>query len=189
MKFRSLLLFVLATTCTVSAGAQIAIYGKLDATHFNNNANKTSAWFYGPGLGVYYDFAHAGPIAVGADLRGDYLFSSNDRYRSILVGARVAVKPPLLPIRPYVEGLIGAAGTKSTQDGTFNTSSSVSFSNTFGTKFAYQILGGVDVTVLPHVDVRLAELGYGHVSAVSSASNSPASSVFSFSTGLVLRLF
>lgn len=183
--FLSLVLSLLAAC----ADAQVAVYGKLDITHFKNNANQTSEWFYGPSIGVYDNFVHLGPLRVGADLRGSYLFGSNDKYRSVLGGARVEVKPPLLPIRPYAEGLIGIAGTRSNQTGSFSTASSVSFSSSFGTKFAYQILGGVDVTVLPHIDLRVAEVGYGRVSPVSSGVNTPSSSVTSLSSGVVLRLF
>ena len=183
------LLFLVLSFSVLSADAQVGVYGKLDLTHFSNNTNKTSEWFYGPGIGIYDCFLHVGPVQLGADLRGNYLFGSNDKYRSVLGGVRVAVKPPLLPIRPYAEGLIGIAGTKSSQTGSFNTASSVSFSNTFGTKFAYQILGGVDWTILPHLDLRLAEVGYGQASAVSSEVNPPSSSIVTISSGIVLRLF
>jgi hypothetical protein len=131
---------------------------------------------------------HIGPVSLGADLRGNYLFGSNDKYRSVLGGIRVAAKPPLLPFRPYAEGLVGVAGTRSNQTGSFSTATSVSFSSSFGTKFAYQILGGLDWTILPHLDLRLAEVGYGRVSPVSSGS-SASSSVTSLSSGVVLRLF
>ena len=189
MKLRWCFLFFLSLFSIASAGAQIGVYGKLDLTHFTNNTNKASEWFYGPGIGIYDDFLHVGPVQLGADLRGSYLIGSNDRYRSVLGGVRVAVKPPLLPIRPYAEGLIGVAGTKSNQSGSFSTANSVSFSNTFGTKFAYQILGGVDWAILPHVDFRVIEVGYGRASAVSSETNAPSSSMTSISSGLVLRLF
>ncbi|CAN5435890.1 hypothetical protein BH10ACI4_BH10ACI4_19750 [soil metagenome] len=182
-------LFLVFLFSAATADAQVGVYGKLDLTHFTNNTNKASEWFYGPGIGVYDNFLHVGPVQLGADLRGNYLFGSKDKYRSLLGGVRVAVKPPLLPIRPYVEGLVGMAGTKSTQSGSFNTASSVSFSSTFSTKFAYQIIGGLDWTILPHLDLRVAEVGYGRVSAVSSGVNPPSSSITTLSSGIVLRLF
>jgi hypothetical protein len=184
----SLLLLILFFSAA-SSNAQIGVYGKLDLTHFTNNGNKASEWFYGPGIGIYDNFLHVGPVQLGADLRGTYSFGDKDKYRSVLGGVRIAVKPPLLPIRPYAEGLVGVAGTKSNQTGSFSTANSVSFSNTFGTKFAYQVLGGVDWTILPHLDLRLAEIGYGRVSPVSSGVNPQSSSITSISSGIVLRLF
>src|SRR5450756_2673620 len=111
MRLRCLALLLFVASSAVIASAQIGVYGKLDAVHFSNNVNKTSVWLSGPGLGIYDNFIHAGPISAGVDLRGNYLYGSNERYRSALAGIRVAAKPPLLPIRPYVEGLIGIAGT------------------------------------------------------------------------------
>lgn len=188
MNLRRSILLLLLLSSTLIAKAQIGVYGKLDAVHFNNNVNQTSEWFYGPGVGIYDSFLHLGPISLGADLRGNYLSGADDTYRSVLGGVRVAAKPPLLPLRPYVEGLVGVAGTKSNQSGSFSTATSVSFSRSFGTKFAYEVLGGVDFTILPHLDLRLAEVGYGRISPVSSGS-SASSSVLSLSSGVVFRLF
>jgi opacity protein-like surface antigen len=170
MNLCSSTLLLILLSLNSAADAQIGVYGKLDAVHFSNNVNQTSEWFYGPGIGIYDSFVHIGPVSLGADLRGNYLFGSNDKYRSVLGGIRVAAKPPLLPFRPYAEGLVGVAGTRSNQTGSFSTATSVSFSSSFGTKFAYQILGGLDWTILPHLDLRLAEVGYGRVSPVSSGS-------------------
>ena len=162
-----------------SASAQGGIYGKLNLNRFNNQNNNTSTWFYGPGFGVYYDFMHAGPISLGGDLRGDFLWGDQQKYRSILVGARLAVKPPVLPIKPYVQASVGTGGTKA---------SSSTLSTSYSNKFQYQILGGVDVTMLPRIDLRLLEVGYGHMSGVGGGPSAPASTMVNISTGIVIRL-
>jgi hypothetical protein len=187
MRFRTLTLFLALTSFIpfLSASAQVGIYGKLDITHFslssdNHEKFQSTGWFYGPGAGVYYDFLHLGPASVGADVRGSFLFGDPDKYRSVLVGARLAVKPPALPFKPYIQASAGLAGSTSPKVGTNPTH--------FDNKFAYEVLGGLDVTIAPGLDWRAIELGYGKVSAVSSFPGTPANSVFLLSTGIVFRL-
>jgi hypothetical protein len=177
-------LFSIVLLFAATAGhAQLAVYGKLDATHVKDNVNNTSTWFYGPGFGVYDNFLHFGPVALGADVRANFLTGSDYNFRSVLGGVRLTAKPPLLPIRPYVEGLVGEAGTK------FKSTSTTLLPSHYSNKLAYQVVGGLDWTLLPHLDFRVVELGYGRVSPVSSTTNSPSSSITSLSSGIVIRLF
>jgi hypothetical protein len=187
MRLRTLTLFLALTGFipSLSAPGQIGIYGKLDITRVSlssqNHENfQSTGWFYGPGAGIYYDFLHLGPVSVGADVRGSYQFSDPNKYRSVLAGARLAVKPPVLPIKPYVQASVGLAGSSTPKIGNNPTS--------FSNKFAYEVVGGADVTIFPAVDWRVVELGYGRVSAVSSFPGTPANSLFLLSTGIVLRL-
>jgi hypothetical protein len=176
-RHRLALLFALALT-TVAAHAQVGIYGKFDATRLTASPTVSSSnWFYGPGAGLYYDALHLGPISLGADLRGDILSGSNQDYRSGLFGLRLAVKPPVLPIKPYIQASVGVGATKPTG------ASSIPLHYT--TKFQYQIAGGLDFTIFPHVDFRAVELGYARMTGISTGT--PAS-LFTVSTGLVLRL-
>jgi hypothetical protein len=48
----------------------------------------------------------------------------------------------------------------------------------------YQLLGGLDITVLPRIDWRIVEYSYGGFSVPNSADYHPRT----FTTGLVLRL-
>jgi hypothetical protein len=181
----AILSFVLALS-PVAACAQVGVYGSVAIAHFDNNNNHQSEWFYGPCFGAYYDFLHFGPISAGIDLRGNFLYGSNDRYRSGQAGVRVAAKLPVLSLKPYVLGAIGAGGTKSVVTG-FNPGTSVSTSNAFTNSFLYQIAGGVDTRLLPHVDLRVIDVGYTRLTAVSSLSNLPASAVITLGSGIVLR--
>ena len=182
MKLRWLALSLGIVLLSVSASAQLGIYGKFVATRFSGTegvGSKVTTWLYGPGAGVYYDFIHRGPIAVGADLRGELLSGTQQRYRSGLFGLRVSAKAPVLPVRPYIQGSAGVGGIESTNSGIVG--------NHYDNKFQYAVFGGVDLTIFPHIDWRLAEAGYGRMSGVGSSANVPASSIFTVSSGLVIR--
>jgi hypothetical protein len=175
------LLLYIATTAS-SANAQLGIYGKFDTTHVSaGDPNyESTAWYFGPGAGIYYDFLRVGPISLGADLRGDLLWGNHQKYRSALFGIRLAAKAPLLPIRPYVQGSAGAGGASHTG---FNGSGTF-----YSNKFQYQVLGGMDYTIIPHIDLRLVEAGFGRMSGIGSGPGpAPASTLFVVSSGLVLR--
>jgi hypothetical protein len=177
------LIAIVTLAAAASAPAQIGIYGSFDGTHLTNSSSstfETPGWYYGGGLGIYDDFAHFGPVGLGADLRGNLLSGNGQKYRSGLIGLRLAVKPPLLPIRPYVQGSIGVGGP---------THSGLQGSGTiYDNKSQYQVVGGVDFTFLPHLDWRVAEFGYGRLTGISSGGVAPASNLFLIGTGLVVRL-
>ncbi|HEY6414027.1 MAG TPA: hypothetical protein VIX42_10080 [Edaphobacter sp.] len=148
-----------------SAGAQVAVYAGFSGAPVNGSGATSSA--FGPMFGLY---AQSGShISIGGDVRGSFLTRNAFNFFTAAAGPRIAVRPPILPIRPYVEGLVGVANFK---DG--NGSSS-------NTKLNYQVLGGIDATILPHVDWRVIEFDYSAVSGDSVNAKI-------FSTGLVLRL-
>jgi opacity protein-like surface antigen len=184
MKLRLMSVSLLAMATAGVCHGQIGIYGKYDATRFKDNNSGASKWFNGPTFGVYDDFVHLGPVSLGADLRGNFSYSGSYRYRTGLVGLRGAVKVPLVSLKPYVQGSIGVAGTGFTGPYAPGISGGDHFSN----KFAYQVMGGVDYTVLPHLDFRLVELGYGQVTGTTGSPGNPRSDVFSIGAGVVLRL-
>jgi hypothetical protein len=181
MNLRQLSIFLSLVVLAATARAQVGIYGKFDATHVSTaNTNfESTAWYNGAGAGIYYDFFHAGPIGLGADLRGDLLYGNPQKYRDALFGLRLSVKPPVLPIRPYIQGSVGAGGPTHSGLGSVGT--------IYSNKFQYQILGGVDYALVPHLDWRVAELGYGRMSGISSGAPAPVVTLFSIGSGLVLR--
>jgi hypothetical protein len=183
---RLTLLLAIAFACT-SAHAQVGIYGKFDSVRFSDSGSSAAStvWFYGPGAGIYYSFLHLGPASIGADLRGNWLTSSQqnqqqtEKYRSALFGLRLAVKPLFLPLRPYIQGSVGVGGP--THNNLTNTGT------IYSNKFQYQILGGLDIAIFPHLDWRVAEIGYGRMSGISNAAPAPTGSIFTAGAGLVLR--
>ena len=165
-------LLLLAAISAAAAHAQTGIYGAFSASKFNF---PTDQWGYGATFGVYSDFykVPTGTIRAGTDLRGSVLRpDSNTNLFSVLIGPRLAVHPHVVPLTPYVEGLIGAGH--------------YSFGNNLGsrTKLEYQLLGGVDHTLVPHLDWRIIEFSYGGLSTFTHEDLHPKT----LSTGLVLRL-
>lgn len=148
-----------------AARGQVALYANFEA----NDLTQTSTFVTGGTFGLYDDAYHLGPVHLGADLRGSVLSSGSTGLSKALAGVRVAVKPPLLPIKPYVQLSGGFARL---------TTSSV---NT-DWKPAYELNGGVDLTVLPHIDWRMFEVGAGQASGIPD-------SEFHIATGVVLRFF
>jgi hypothetical protein len=186
MKLRWLAIFLGIAISSAPTHAQVGVYGKFDSVRLTatsvGSSTQATTWFEGPGVGVYYDFLQLGPIAIGADLRGDLGWGSQQRYRSALFGLRLVVKPPLLPIRPYIQGSVGAGGSR------YDTAPiSGDTSYTYSTKFQYQVAAGLDYTLLPHLDLRAAEFEYGRMSGISSGVTAPVATIFTLSAGLVVR--
>jgi hypothetical protein len=158
------------------ARAQTAIYGEFTAAKLS--APNTS-WMYGPTIGLYHDAGH-GLLATGLDVRGTFVGrgNTNGAYSSetldtLLGGVRLAVTPHVLPFKPYGE-VLGGFGHLKTGQGTQRTSS---------TKFAYQFVGGVDLTILPRVDWRVVEFSYGRLAGLGDSFVPK-----TLSTGIVFRL-
>ncbi len=163
--FRTAVLLATALLGSVAARAQIALYGNFEA----NDLTQNSTFVTGGTFGLYDDFYHLGPIRLGADARGSVLSKDSTNLSKILVGVRLAVKPPILPIKPYVQFNAGIAKLTSGQIQP-------------GYKPAYEVNGGVDLTFLPHVDWRMVEIGAGAI-------NGQPDSEFHLATGLVFRFF
>ena len=128
-------------------------------------------WVYGGGFGLYSDFQKIPFGKVGADIR--YQFTrpaSNTTLTSILVGPRLALHPKVIPLNPYAEFLFGA--------GRF----SYGNNSPTTTQFDWRVLGGVDKTLLPHLDWRVLEVSYGQLNTYSGRLRP-----VTLSTGVVLR--
>ena len=79
--------------------------------------------------------------------------------RRLYVGPRIALRPHVLPIKPYVEGLVGVGHAEVNQQRQRPIQSA--------TDFSYQLVGGIDYTLLPRIDWRVAEFSYGGLSESS----------------------
>jgi hypothetical protein len=168
--------FALLVVAAGSAKAQIGLYGEFNATHDPS----ISTWYRGFTGGVYDNFIHVGPVRVGLDLRGAYATGSQYAYRNFLIGPRVEVKPPLLPIKPYLQASIGAGGNE------YNGTSRLQ--THYNDKLQYGFIGGIDYVLIPHVDLRAVEVEYLRMSAVTSGPPSPSINIVTVGAGLVLRL-
>ena len=183
---RFLLPTLLAATLTaMPATAQIGIYGMgsgaflgtATATQGSLVAQQSGFSAYGGTFGLYDNFLRLGPLKLGADARYFQETSSNNnsygnKLHGGLVGVRLALNLPLFPLKPYLQAEAGGVGTN------YGTQA-----NDTGS-FAYQIQGGVDYTIFPHLDLR-AEYGGGQITSVYGSGNKQA--LQEAGLGLVVR--
>ncbi len=165
LPFRSLLLAAALLTCAGAVRAQVAVYANFEG----NDLRQANTFLYGGTFGLYDDFYKLGPLRIGADVRGASQSSGDLNYVKILGGLRVAAKPPILPIKPYAQI---SAGPERENAGSLKGSYHV----------GYEVNGGVDLTFLPHLDWRIAEIGGGNFGSATE-------NQFHIATGLVLRFF
>ena len=160
-----LILISIVTSTNLHAQAKLGIYGTVgtEKTEINGEGWSTAGTF-----GLYYGLAHLGPIAVAADARGDLSGNIN----SGLFGPRIALTLPAFPLKPYFEVLGGF-----TSHSTLNNGGSATSAN-------YRWVGGIDTTILPHLDWRIADYSYsGGGISQGSVTRHPQT----LSTGLVVR--
>jgi hypothetical protein len=155
------LLVSLAAT-TLHAQARFAIYGTGGG---EKSGLPNDDWHAAGTFGFYYGLYHFTPIDLSVDARGD--FSSN--IKSGFLGPRVAVKLPIIPIKPYGEFIFGVS--------TYSTPAHLPISN----DFAYRYVLGLDTTILPHIDWRVADFSYG----INNSANGTHAKTLS--SGLVIR--
>ncbi len=160
------LLLLCFFTPALHAQAKLAIYGTVGGEKSEvNNSGWTTAGIFG----LYYGLVNLGPIAISADARGDLSGNIN----SALFGPRVALHLPLFPLKPYAELLGGFSSYNTRSGGPKN-----------ATDANYRWVGGVDTTILPRLDWRIADYSYsGGGITQGNVTRHPQT----FSTGLVIR--
>jgi hypothetical protein len=187
-----------------SAHAQLSAYGTVSVRRMTDipitegTTTSTNGSFnpVGGAGGLFYDFRTFGPVRLGVDLRGMITNSTQSAYSSFnaggghigsgLGGLRVSFHTPFVPVKPYVEGMAGVARTNfGTQ---FNSGLATSgLTNQTGilitSHLEYDAFAGVDLAILPLLDWRVAEFGYGAIQG-----NSHTYPVGTISTGIVLHI-
>jgi hypothetical protein len=172
-----LLLAAVAAATTATAHAQLGAYGMFTVNRMGNIASSPLAG--APGTvgastdtvdplggtgGVYYDRWKVGPVKLGLDLRGSILTTKRGAYvnfnaqgariYSSLGGVRAVFHTPVAPLKPYIQGSFGLGRS---DYGLMSGTGQVVLHN----NFEYMGLAGLDIKVLPIMDYRVAELGYG----------------------------
>lgn len=187
-----------------TASAQLAVYGTVtvrrmtDIPYTQGTTNFTNGSFdpVGGTGGVFYDLRKVGPVRLGIDARGSIVNSSQGAYTAFnaggghiasgLGGVRASFHTPLLSLKPYVQGSVGVARTNF---GTQYNDSLATGSISKGTgiqltsHLEYDVFAGVDYAILPMLDFRVVELGYGAIQGPSHTYP-----VQSLSTGVVFHL-
>src|ERR1700733_13190713 len=183
MSFRKavlLLLVAVAIATSVSAHAQVGVYGMFTVDRLSNIvssplplnsaasacARKDTVDPLGGTGGVYYDFLKLGPVKLGADVRGSILSTKRGAYinfngpgariYSVLGGVRASFHTPVKSLKPYIQGSVGLGRSDYGLSNTTSTGQVVLYNN-----FEYQGLAGLDIKLLPIMDWRVAEFGYG----------------------------
>jgi hypothetical protein len=178
MIFRKAVLFVAAAfaAATISAHAQVGVYGMFTVDRLSNIQSSPLLPSPAPRVdpvnplggtgGVYYDFLKLGPIKLGADLRGSILTTKRGAYvtanaggtriYSTLGGIRGVFHTPIAPLKPYIQLSAGLGRSDYGLSQTANGGHIILYNN-----FEYEGLAGLDVKLLPIMDWRVAELGYG----------------------------
>lgn len=166
-RHRALLLFALLLLAPLALHAQIGVYAGFSGAPVSG-AGTNSA--YGPLVGIYKQTGYAmNLVSIGGDLRGSFLSHDGFHYYTGAIGPRIAFKAPILPLRPYVEGLVGVGNVQFS-------------SNNSSTHFNYQVAGGLDLTLIPRLDWRVVEFDYSALTGQSVNAKI-------FTTGLVLRVW
>jgi hypothetical protein len=181
MSFRKAVFLVaaLAVATTASAHAQFGAYGMFTVDRLSNIASSplpqstdttavrsNSVDPLGGTGGVYYDFMKLGPVRLGLDVRGSLLHTKRGAYvnfngpgarvYSALGGVRAVFHTPFVPLKPYIQGSVGLGRS---DYGLYN--SVGSSPNGIYSNFEYEGLAGLDIKLLPIMDYRVVELGYG----------------------------
>ena len=172
MNLSRLLALSLFLFSPLSGHAQLGLYGAFTAQNLGA-PNVTGYSFYGGTFGAYLASGRLAILSLGVDLRGSFARSSGASFDTGSIGPRIALNTHILPIQPYVEGTVGLGHLNFTGGSPVDE-----------TRFEYQLLGGLDFTILPRIDWRVAEYSYGGLSTINNYNYRPKS----LSTGLVLRL-
>jgi hypothetical protein len=201
VRFLSLIGVLILTTA--SPAQIVSVYGTYSAMHLSSvetgtvTANGgsqilyTSPWVSGVGGGVTLNFLPLGPIKIGFDLRGSTRKGTTGA-DTAMVGFRLGFKPPLLPIKPYVQVSGGYIATRTPNTSIYvGTPTGGTYNNQY---LGYEVLGGIDYRLLHFVDLRLVEVGGGNgysVGQIYNAGNQSTQSqqipIFTINTGVVVH--
>lgn len=155
---------------SLTASAQTGVYAAFSTSNFNApGAGREN----GATFGLYHNVLRPPFLGIGFDLRATLLGSGDTKAYIGLAGPRIQLRPRVIPLMPYVEGLVGAGDVQVGGAGSV-------FSKT---ALAYEGAVGLDWTIFPRLDWRVVEYSAGGF-ASTDASISPRT----WSTGLVLRL-
>lgn len=154
-----------------------------NTTGLNSSYATGSFWANGGCIGATFSPAGLGPLRLGLDVRGSKSPGTQGA-DTVLVGIKAALKLPVIPIKPYIQGSGGYVGARALQ-----TTAAAGINGTAPNQsyWAYEILGGVDYHVFPNIDLRPIEIGGGQGFYKSGPnSNKPNISILTLSTGVVV---
>jgi hypothetical protein len=156
-------------------GQILSVYGTFAPVRVSSAPSapgqNTEFWAPGWGGGVTLNFLPLPVVQLGLDVRGSTK-SGTPGVGTALVGLKLGVHPPVLRIKPYIQGSVGYLGIRA--PGTTGSDK----------EFMYEILGGIDYPIFRLVDFRMIEIGGGQ--AVNTGGG-PTPRVFTVNTGIVVH--
>ncbi len=193
MNLRRLALPLVLLALSSAAHAQISAYGLFTAERFDGIHCVTGGCPEATGsnspiggtAGITYDVRTIGRVRLGVDVRGTIekgsknassYFSSDYRAYSVLGGLRASFQTRVPLVRPYVQGSVGLGRNNGLGDNA-----------DFANRIQYGGFAGADIRLLPVVDFRAIEVGYGSIGGAGTGANNGSHSVLSISTGVVLH--
>lgn len=165
---RSFALLIFLSLASSAALAQLGVYAGF-STSTLDTANTPR--INGGTFGGYFDAGRLPLLNFGIDIRGTVLSSGNTSVHSLAVGPRAVLHLPVIPLRPYAEGLIGEGHVKVGQG--------VAYTDNSGLDAGFVL--GADLTILPHVDWRVLDYSYSYIEGAHTYEHN-------FTTGLVVRI-
>lgn len=189
---------LVACAALPTAHAQLlSVYGTFSPLHASNVATGsvatgsgyteqyTSFWTPAFGGGITFNFLNLHVVKLGLDARGSTKRGTTGADTAEL-GLRLGFQPPLLRLKPYVQGGVGYLATRTTNVSTTSTGGTPvggTFSNDYATVGFH---AGVDKPLIPFLDFRIIEAGYTHAFTTGTSSGGiNNANTFSLSTGLV----
>lgn len=191
-------LWMAAALCGVGQahGQFVSVYGLFNPVHASNvqtgtvssggttTNQTTSFWAPAFGGGVTLNFLSLPVVKLGLDVRGSTRPGTTGA-DTAQVGLRLGIRPPLLRLRPYVQGGIGYLQTRTVNVST-TPGNSTPIGGTFTNNFAtYGVQAGVDKPLMPFLDFRVVEFGVTHAFNASLHAGNNNATTFSIATGLV----
>lgn len=173
----------------------VSVYATFSPVHVSNVASgaiianggfqtqTASFWASGIGGGVTLNFLHLGPATLGFDLRGSTKPGTVGA-DTALAGIKLGFHPPVIRFKPYVQGSAGYLATRSHFAGT-DPPGSGPVVNKY---VAYEVLAGLDYSLVHFVDLRLVEVGVGRgVLTGPNFGGSPNATLLTVNTGVVVH--
>jgi hypothetical protein len=200
MNFRkcvAVILFGLGSA--LAAHAQVGVYGEYSADKLSGvtcfdpqgECSSKNGVVNPSGLmgGAYYDFKTFGPVRFGIDARGGVARSNKSAVTAaggkdtttenyFLAGVRGTFHTKYSFLKPYLQASAGFARSNATEPTI----------TTYDSFVKYEGFGGVDIKILPMLDLRAVELGIGNMDRVGSGTGGSSLLVRSIGVGIVLHL-
>jgi len=151
--------------------------------------------------GVSYDWKKFGPALVGFDLRAGEGHSNKSAtssagganatgYQGVLGGVKASFRTPIKSVKPYAQFSMGWARSNASEP--FGTSSTTTSSpvppRVYDNFIQYEGFAGLDIKILPILDLRLPEVGIGEMSRVGSGQGTSSFGVKTVALGIVFHL-